>query len=210
MPSEEAAYSDFATTQQPSNSLKAQTHELTSYQGFSTQTEQPSTGQIKTQSTELSAYENFHCQSATADGRPAQKHPKADSQPSQPTEPTGNCFLQSYRTISGTMPAAARWAEQWPVVCFIDSCLRGLSQVLFLNNPITGLSVLLAAAICDRCAPSAQLASDAVACRYLLVYGIVGVVSSTGGALMLGVEGGPVRGGLMGETYALCLASVVF
>jgi hypothetical protein len=46
--------------------------------------------------------------------------------------------------FSGTMPEWSERAERAPAVGFVDSCLRGVGQVGFMNNPITGLAILVA------------------------------------------------------------------
>ena len=44
----------------------------------------------------------------------------------------------------GTMPHAAEWVDRSgsPGLRFADSCLRGVSQVFLVNNPLSGLVIL--------------------------------------------------------------------
>ena len=41
------------------------------------------------------------------------------------------------------MPAIRERADGNPLLVFIDSCLRGIGQVCFMNNPVTGLAILV-------------------------------------------------------------------
>ena len=47
-------------------------------------------------------------------------------------------------SINGTMPGWAARVEGNPLLDFIDYCLRGVGQVCFMNNPVTGLAILVA------------------------------------------------------------------
>ena len=47
-------------------------------------------------------------------------------------------------TVNGTMPAFSERADGNPLLAFVDSCLRGVGQVCFMNNPVTGLAILVA------------------------------------------------------------------
>ena len=47
-------------------------------------------------------------------------------------------------SINGTMPGWAERADGNPLLAFVDSCLRGVGQVCFMNNPVTGLAILVA------------------------------------------------------------------
>ena len=53
------------------------------------------------------------------------------------------------RWVDGTMPAMQERVQDIPVVGFIDYCLRGIGQVVFMNSPITGLFILAAMWIYD-------------------------------------------------------------
>jgi hypothetical protein len=46
--------------------------------------------------------------------------------------------------LNGTMPEWSKRAERTPLLDFVDSCLRGIGQVCFTNNPVTGLLILVA------------------------------------------------------------------
>ena len=52
-------------------------------------------------------------------------------------------------TVNGTMPAFSEQADGNPLLAFIDSCLRGVGQVCFMNNPVTGLAILVAMFIAE-------------------------------------------------------------
>ena len=57
------------------------------------------------------------------------------------------------RYVSGVMPEAERFITEkaatkpaqwrWKLASFVDSCLRGASQVVLVNNPVSGIIILL-------------------------------------------------------------------
>src|SRR4051794_33474663 len=85
--------------------------------------------------------------------------------------------------VNGTMPAGAERVEGNPALEFVDSCLRGVGQVCFMNNPVTGLAILVA-----------MFVSEA----WLGFAGVLGLVASTGSALVIGMDRGAIRAGLFG------------
>eukprot|EP00053_Salpingoeca_punica_P018641 m.183565 g.183565 ORF g.183565 m.183565 type:complete len:1283 (-) comp17476_c0_seq4:480-4328(-) len=85
--------------------------------------------------------------------------------------------------ISGLLPEWNEYIEHNPYVCFVDSCLRGLGQAGFMNTPVTGLAVLIAAIVNSR---------------YLAFMGVLGLVFSTLFAHAIGVERGIIRAGIYG------------
>jgi urea transporter len=85
--------------------------------------------------------------------------------------------------LNGTMPEWSKRAEQNPVLDFVDSCLRGVGQVCFMNNPVTGLAILVAMAVGEV---------------WLAFAGILGLVTSTAAALAIGMDRGAIRAGLFG------------
>ena len=85
--------------------------------------------------------------------------------------------------VDGTMPALGERAHDIPVVGFIEYCLRGVGQVVFMNSPITGLLIMVAAWIYDP---------------WYGFGGTVGVVASTLAAHALGFDRGAIRAGLFG------------
>ena len=82
--------------------------------------------------------------------------------------------------------------------CLIDAInvlLRGAAQVVLLNSPVTGLVIVIAL----------YVQSVAVA-----TYGMLGLVSSTGTAWLLGMDSGLLHSGLFGYNgilVGLCLAT---
>jgi urea transporter len=86
-------------------------------------------------------------------------------------------------SINGTMPAWADRADGNPVLAFVDSCLRGVGQVCFMNNPITGLAILVAMFVGEA---------------WLGFAGALGVVASTLAAVVIGMDRGAIRAGLYG------------
>jgi urea transporter len=90
---------------------------------------------------------------------------------------------QRLRSIDGTMPYWAERAHANPFLEFIDACLRGVGQVCFMNNPITGLAILV---------------GMFVAGTWLGVAGVLGVVVSTLAAVAIGMDRSAIRAGLYG------------
>ena len=75
--------------------------------------------------------------------------------------------------VDGTMPALGERAHNIPGVGFIEYCLRGVGQVVFMNSPITGLFILVAAWIYDP---------------WFGFAGTIAVIASTLAALVLGFD----------------------
>ncbi len=85
--------------------------------------------------------------------------------------------------IDGTMPGWAARVEDNPLLDFIDSCLRGVGQVCFMNNPVTGLAILVAMFVAEP---------------WLGFAGVVGLIVSTLSAVLIGMDRGAIRAGLYG------------
>lgn len=85
--------------------------------------------------------------------------------------------------INGTMPEWAARCERNPALDFVDYCLRGVGQVVFQNNPLTGLAILIAIWIFSP---------------WVGFAGVLGLLASTLMALILGMDRGAVRAGLYG------------
>ena len=95
----------------------------------------------------------------------------------QPTEPARGEWL------NGTMPAMQERVVNIPVVGFIEYCLRGVGQVVFMNSPLTGLFIMVAVWIYDP---------------WFGFAGTLGLIISTLAALALGFDRGAIRAGLYG------------
>jgi urea transporter len=91
--------------------------------------------------------------------------------------------------VNGTAPELDERLRPHPVPEFFEDCLRGVGQVMFMNNPITGLLVLVAAWTYDP---------------WLGFGGTVGVMVSTLTALLLGFDREAIRLGLFGFNGVLC------
>lgn len=107
-------------------------------------------------------------------------------------------------SINGTMPGWAERVDGNPVLAFVDSCLRGVGQVCFMNNPVRGLAILVAMFVGEA---------------WLGFAGALGVVVSTlstGGmltGLALGANGVAIYNGLWGFNSfdaALAVGGVFF
>lgn len=96
-------------------------------------------------------------------------------------------------SINGTMPEWSNRAEQNPVVDFVDYCLRGVGQVVFMNNPLTGLAIIIAMFVAEA---------------WLGVAGLIGLVTSTLTAIVLGLDRGAIRAGLFGFNGVLVGAAL--
>jgi len=85
--------------------------------------------------------------------------------------------------LDGTMPDVARRVDGNPLPAFVDSCLRGVGQVVFMNNPVTGLAILVAMCVHEW---------------WLGFAGALGLVVSTLAAILIGLDRGAIRAGLFG------------
>lgn len=90
--------------------------------------------------------------------------------------------------LNGTMPRWQRTAEKNPVVDFIDYSLRGVGQVCFMNNPVTGAFIIAAMMV-------AEIRGDRF---WLGTAGLVGLAVSTLTAHALGLDRTAIRAGLYG------------
>jgi urea transporter len=86
-------------------------------------------------------------------------------------------------SVNGTMPEWAERAQRNPLLEFVDACLRGVGQVCFMNNPVTGLAILVAMFVGEA---------------WLGFAGALGLVASTAAALAIGMDRGAIRAGLFG------------
>ena len=85
--------------------------------------------------------------------------------------------------LNGTMPALQERVVNIPIVGFIEYCLRGVAQVVFMNSPLTGLFIIVAAWTFDP---------------WLGLGGTLGVIFSNLAALALGFDRGLIHAGLYG------------
>lgn len=93
----------------------------------------------------------------------------------------------------GTMPRLnRRWANQ-PGLDFVNYNLRGIGQVIFVNNPLSGLLILLALFIQSP---------------WIGLMSIVGVVSSTVTAIALQLDRDTIRSGIFGYNGILVGAAL--
>ena len=80
-------------------------------------------------------------------------------------------------SVNGTMQAWGERADGNPLLAFVDSCLRGVGQVCFMNNPVTGLAILIAMFVAQG---------------WLGFAGVLGVVASTATAIALRMDRGAI------------------
>jgi len=82
------------------------------------------------------------------------------------------------------------------IYSYIDSCLRGVSQVIFVNNPITGLFFLTALGINNP---------------MLCLSGLIGLMTSTSFSRCVLINKKPIRSGLYGYNgFLVGLAYTIF
>ena len=91
--------------------------------------------------------------------------------------------VHGLRSLDATMPSWSERADRYPVVAFVDSCLRGIGQVCFMDNPVTGALILVALYLYSP---------------WLGTAAIVGVASANGAAHLLGLDRVAIRAGLFG------------
>jgi urea transporter len=90
--------------------------------------------------------------------------------------------------FDGTMPGWSERADRHPLLAFIDSCLRGVGQILFANNPVSGLLIVLGLFVTSP---------------WLGVSTLIGAAASTGTAHLLRLDRSRIRAGLYGYNGAL-------
>ncbi|CAF4359786.1 unnamed protein product [Rotaria sp. Silwood2] len=108
----------------------------------------------------------------------------------------------TWRSLFGTMPDINQiltnkrflYGRPWlqSLIIFIDSCFRGVGQVMFANNPISGFMITVGLLIGQW-----QLA----------LYGLLGTITSTLTAYIIGLDYGSIRAGLYG--YNGCLTAII-
>lgn len=98
---------------------------------------------------------------------------------------------------SSSQSISERGAGGQMLMQFVDAVLRGVGQVMFQNNPITGALFLLAILV-NSFVAGTDLAGQNVNAIMLFVGAIVGTAVSTATAMLLGTDRGLVSAGLYG------------
>jgi urea transporter len=88
-----------------------------------------------------------------------------------------------------------RLTQRNPVISFVDTLLRGCGQVMFQNNPLTGLLILVGIFV-----NSALLG----------LAGLIGLIASTLTAMFLGADRSMIRAGLFGFNGILVGIAISF
>ncbi|AKU92433.1 urea transporter [Vulgatibacter incomptus] len=96
-------------------------------------------------------------------------------------------------SLNGRMPEWAERADRHQATAFVDSCLRGVGMVIFLDNPVTGILILVGLL---------------VASPWLCVATLVGVASATLAARLLRLDVRTIRTGAYGYNGALVGAAL--
>ncbi|KAL3041226.1 hypothetical protein OYC64_019433 [Pagothenia borchgrevinki] len=109
--------------------------------------------------------------------------------PSPGEAPSGSSFLRAVGLITGDMRLCGEWVKrQVLVVQLLDWVLRGVAQVMFVNNPVSGLLIVGGLFLQNPwCALNA----------------LIGTFISTVSALLLGQNRGAVSAGLHGYNGTL-------
>lgn len=97
------------------------------------------------------------------------------------------------RHIDGVMPRWSAWVQTRTVLDFLDYTLRGVGQVVFMNNPVSGLLIL---------------AGLWIAGVWLGLAATIGVLAATGTAALLGLDRNALRAGLYGFNGTLVGAAL--
>lgn len=90
--------------------------------------------------------------------------------------------------FGGTLPDWRERADRHPLLAFTDSCLRGVGQILFADNPVSGLLILVGLF---------------VASPWLGAGTVLGLVAATLTAHLLRLDRSRIRAGLYGYNGAL-------
>lgn len=99
------------------------------------------------------------------------------------------CIPRALGYITGDMRELAHWLQDKPpLLQFIDWTLRGISQVIFINNPLSGILILVGLLVQSP---------------WLALNGCVGTVISTLTALLLKQDRGAIAAGLHGYNATL-------
>ncbi|XP_017532410.2 urea transporter 1 isoform X1 [Manis javanica] len=99
------------------------------------------------------------------------------------------CFPKALGYVTGDMREFANWIKDKPqVLQFVDWVLRGLSQVVFVSNPISGILILVGLLVQNP---------------WWALSGCVGTVVSTLTALLLSQDRSAIAAGLQGYNATL-------
>lgn len=98
-----------------------------------------------------------------------------------------------FRYVTGIMPEWSNFLISYPLLDYIDYNLRGSGQVIFCNNPVSGLFIL---------------AAIFYGVPWLGVCATLGLVSATQTARFLGFNKGAIRAGLFGYNGVLVGAAL--
>ncbi|XP_055478922.1 urea transporter 1 isoform X2 [Psammomys obesus] len=99
------------------------------------------------------------------------------------------CGFRVFGCVTGDMKEFANWLKDKPVVLqFVDWILRGISQVVFVSNPISGILILVGLLVQNP---------------WWALCGSVGTVVSTLTALLLSQDRSAIAAGLQGYNATL-------
>eukprot|EP00042_Codosiga_hollandica_P045721 m.468765 g.468765 ORF g.468765 m.468765 type:complete len:825 (+) comp57084_c0_seq2:212-2686(+) len=105
-------------------------------------------------------------------------------------------FDYLHSPVSGSMSRFSELIAVYPFLSFLDALLRGLGQVILVNNPFSGIVFLIASII---------------NCKYCCVLGLFGLVTSTVSAKLWSIPQGAIQAGLYGYNgYLVGHAMAIF
>ena len=101
-----------------------------------------------------------------------------------------------YKYFKGSMPLEQAFVLKHGILLeFIDNCLRGISQIFFVNNPVSGVIILVAIGIDTW---------------YNAVFAIVGVAASTLMASIVCADVNAIRSGIFGYNGSLTALAIAY
>ncbi|XP_028273865.1 urea transporter 1-like [Parambassis ranga] len=110
-------------------------------------------------------------------------------QPSQEEAPACSFLFRAVKLFTGDMRQCGEWVKrQVLLIQLLDSILRGVAQVMFVNNPLSGLIIV---------------ASLFLQNPWWALNGLLGTLTSTASAILLGQNREAISAGLYGYNGTL-------
>ncbi|GAA6219363.1 urea transporter 2-like [Lates japonicus] len=111
------------------------------------------------------------------------------NQPSHEVAPSSSCLFRAVGLFTGNMHLCGEWVKkQGVVIQLLDWVFRGVAQVMFVNNPLSGLLITAGLFLQDP---------------WWALNGLLGTLVSTVSAILLGQNREAISAGLYGYNGAL-------
>uniref|UniRef100_A0A4W6BUJ9 Urea transporter n=1 Tax=Lates calcarifer TaxID=8187 RepID=A0A4W6BUJ9_LATCA len=111
------------------------------------------------------------------------------NQPSHEVAPSSSCLFRAVGLFTGNMHLCGEWVKkQGVVIQLLDCVFRGVAQVMFVNNPLSGLLITAGLFLQDP---------------WWALNGLLGTLVSTVSAIVLGQNREAISAGLYGYNGAL-------